>query len=80
VVDFSGVDPDRIEPLYEQIAAAIRSAVTSGEVRPGYRLPSESSIVQASGVSRLTARRAVQLLASEGLVTVVQGRGTFVTG
>ncbi|WP_212804570.1 GntR family transcriptional regulator [Actinocatenispora sera] len=30
--------------------------------------------------SRLTARRAVQLLASEGLITVVQGRGIFVTG
>ncbi|GIL24948.1 GntR family transcriptional regulator [Actinocatenispora comari] len=78
MVDFSGVDPDRVEPLYEQVADVLRSAIKAGEVQPGYRLPSESGIVQASGVSRLTARRAVQLLVSEGLVTVVQGRGTFV--
>jgi len=79
MVDFSEVDPDRIEPLYEQVADALRAAIRAGEIRPGYRLPSESAIVQETGVSRLTVRRAVQVLVSEGLVTVVQGRGTFVS-
>jgi GntR family transcriptional regulator len=41
-------------------------------------IPSEIQLMQQHGVARLTARRAVRVLASEGLVEVVQGGGAYV--
>jgi GntR family transcriptional regulator len=42
-------------------------------------IPSESALMQEHGVARETARKAVRVLAAEGLVYVVQGRGAYVT-
>lgn len=42
------------------------------------RLPSENELVQACSVSRMTARRALKVLESEGLVYSIQGKGTFI--
>jgi GntR family transcriptional regulator len=65
-------------PLYRQIHSQLRAAILSGALKPGDPLPSESQICRQTGVSRMTARQALELLANEGLVVRHRGRGTFV--
>lgn len=61
---------------YEQIADHLRGLVAGGS--PGDRLPSEAELCAAFGVSRMTARQAVQLVANEGLIDRRRGAGTFI--
>jgi len=67
-------------PIYQQIANELRHLITSGQVPPGGKLPSESELMAQHGVARLTARHAVRVLVAEGLVTVIKGRGAWVRG
>jgi GntR family transcriptional regulator len=61
--------------LWEKIAGDIRGSITSGQIPPGERLPSEEKIRAAYRVSRETVRRALDHLTGEGLVTSGKGRG-----
>lgn len=72
------VDHEGKTPLYLQIAAILRDAIESGAYQPGRPIPSETQLMQEHGVARLTARKAVRVLAGEGLVEVVPGRGAYV--
>ena len=65
-------------PLFHQIAVILRDRIVSGELAPGARLPSEADICAAWNVSRITAKRALDALAAEGLVARARGRGTTV--
>jgi GntR family transcriptional regulator len=65
-------------PKFEQIAAIVREQIRSGDLRPLMPIPSENQMVQMHGVARDTARAAARLLASEGWVFTIPGRGTFV--
>ncbi|MFF1441694.1 GntR family transcriptional regulator [Streptomyces sp. NPDC058295] len=64
--------------LYQQVAAAIREAILSGEHEPGAPLPSEAQLMERYQVSRPTVRNAVAALRSEGLIDVRHGKGSFV--
>ncbi|WOX23305.1 GntR family transcriptional regulator [Streptomyces solicathayae] len=64
--------------LYQQVAAAIREAILSGEYEPGTPLPSESQLMERYKVSRPTVRNAVSALRAEGLIDVHHGKGSFV--
>jgi DNA-binding FadR family transcriptional regulator len=64
--------------LYGQVAAQLRKDILSGRIRPGQRLPSERTLQQEFDVGRETARRAVAMLRSEGLVAVDRGHGVVV--
>ncbi|MCX4667995.1 GntR family transcriptional regulator [Streptomyces sp. NBC_01381] len=64
--------------LYQQVAAAIREAILSGEFEPGAPLPSEAQLIQRYQVSRPTVRNAVAALRAEGLIEVRHGKGSFV--
>lgn len=64
--------------LWRQIVARIEARITSGELAPGHRLPTEAAMSGAFAVNRHTIRRAMEELASRGLVRVEQGRGAFV--
>lgn len=66
-------------PLHEQICNSLRQQILSGELAPHQRLPSEASLMQAFGVSRVTVRQGLKDLAAEGLVYSQQGRGCFVS-
>lgn len=61
---------------YEEIARFLRSEVAA--LTPGSRLPSESELCEQFGVSRMTARAALQILDNEGLIVRRRGQGTFV--
>jgi DNA-binding GntR family transcriptional regulator len=65
-------------PAYEQLAGFLRDQIQSGRLGPGEPLPSERFLQEEYEVARGTARHAVEVLRSEGLVVTVQGRGTFV--
>ena len=64
------------EARYTQIAHYLRGRVAAGS--PGDRLPSDAELCARFGVSRMTARQAVQLLVNEGLLYRRRGQGTFV--
>jgi GntR family transcriptional regulator len=72
------VDPQADRPVYKQIADLLRSAIATGRLEPGEQLPSEHELVAEHAVSRGTARQAIMLLRSEGLIDVVHGLGSFV--
>lgn len=65
-------------PYYEQLAGILRDQIRSGELPPRSQLPSESNLEKTYGLARGTVRRAVRILAEEGFVIVIQGRGAFV--
>ncbi|MCH5676006.1 GntR family transcriptional regulator [Streptomyces gilvus] len=64
--------------LYQQVAAAIREAILSGEFAPDSLLPSEAQLMARYGVSRPTVRNAISALRAEGLIDVRHGKGSFV--
>ncbi len=72
------VDHRSPTPLYVQLGAILREQITSGELASDAPLPSESYLQQEHGVSRVTVRKAVELLRNEGLVYTLPQRGTYV--
>ncbi|MFD7137376.1 GntR family transcriptional regulator [Streptomyces sp. NPDC059894] len=64
--------------LYQQVAAAIREAILSGEFAPDSLLPSEAQLMARYTVSRPTVRNAIAALRAEGLIDVRHGKGSFV--
>ena len=63
---------------YLDVAATLRERLASGEHGPGGSLESEAELGRLLGASRVTVRRALELLRSEGLVTSRRGSGWFV--
>lgn len=66
--------------MYRQLAHRLREAIAGGTYQDGSRLPTEPQLIRRYGVSRITARQAVDALVREGLVVRQQGKGTFVSG
>jgi GntR family transcriptional regulator, histidine utilization repressor len=67
-----------VKPRYQQLKDLIIGRISTGELRPHDRVPSENELVLAMQVSRMTANRALRELTDEGYVERVAGRGTFV--
>lgn len=72
------IDKQSHEPAYLQLVNLLRQNVATGVLRPGDQLPSESQLCERYDVSPMTVRRAINLLADQGVVMAEQGRGTFV--
>ena len=72
------IDKDSPVPPYRQVAAILRAQIEAGELPPGRRLPSIASLVQAYGIARTTAAKALRVLIDEGLAEVSPGMGTYV--
>lgn len=66
-------------PLYIQIRDLLQQQIEQGVFATGERLPSERELSQAYGVSRMTARQALQLLQQSGLTQSQVGKGTYVS-
>ncbi|SHO65630.1 GntR family transcriptional regulator [Pseudoxanthobacter soli DSM 19599] len=65
-------------PLWWQIADRLRKAIEAGDFKPGEALPSESRLNEVFGVSRTTARAALDRLEQEGLIVRRSGKGSLV--
>lgn len=73
------IDPNSAEPLFAQVAAAVRADVATGRLRAGDRLPAAREVAGAAGINLHTVLRAYQLLRDQGLVDMRRGRGAIVT-
>jgi DNA-binding GntR family transcriptional regulator len=69
---------DGEQPIYLRIAGELKQAIVDGRYPLGSRLPTELELCEQFGVSRFTAREAVRLLSTAGLVTRRQRIGTVV--
>jgi DNA-binding GntR family transcriptional regulator len=72
------IDRSSYVPAYAQLVRILLRQIADGVFRPGDRLPSEAQLCERYGVSPMTVRRVVNILADQGFVTAEQGRGTFV--
>jgi len=64
--------------LYERICDHVLEQLRRGTLRPGDRVPSEMELAAQFAVSRITSKRALEVLREAGLVERVRGKGTFV--
>lgn len=65
-------------PKYLCLHQAITDTVERGDLAPGEQLPPEDKLAQKLGLSIGTVRKAMQTLSDDGLLTRMQGTGTFV--
>ncbi|MCP3705827.1 GntR family transcriptional regulator [Paraburkholderia sp. CNPSo 3274] len=72
------LDESDATPLYMQLARKLTAAIEAGQWLAGEALPSERTLVDTLGISRVTARRALQVLDEEGTILRNRGQGTFI--
>ncbi|NBD23719.1 LacI family DNA-binding transcriptional regulator [Paenibacillus glycinis] len=65
-------------PLYEQIYNHLFQKIMDGELKSGDRLPSEHELADQFGVSRITSKKALEMLSNNRLAERVRGKGSFV--
>ncbi len=75
----SPLDPAADEPFYRQIYHRFRSAIESGVLKPGDRIPSARALTKELGLARGTIDAAYSLLAAEGYIQARGQAGTIVT-
>lgn len=66
-------------PIFDQLAASVRSELARGTLRAGDRLPPAREVAAALEVNIHTVLRAYQLLRDDGLIDLRRGRGAVVT-
>jgi GntR family transcriptional regulator of arabinose operon len=74
--DFEG---DSTLPRYERLKQIMLDQIRSGSLKPGDRIPTEVELCKIYRWSRLTISRALNELELEGVLTRIQGSGTYVT-
>jgi len=72
------IDRDWDEPVYQQVAGILRDQITSGKIEPRRPIPSIRTLCETYGIARATAGKAIHVLAEEGLIRRVPGKGWFV--
>ncbi len=70
---------DSPTPLYYQLYSHIKHNILNGTLEDGAQLPTELGLSQSFNISRITAKRALDELAAEGLVARRRAKGTHVT-
>ncbi|MDR2442003.1 MAG: GntR family transcriptional regulator [Deltaproteobacteria bacterium] len=77
--DKLAIDKDNVRtPAYLQLSQIIKKIIASGEFPPGAKLPSEAAIGRHYGLSTMTVRQAIGVVADQGLLRRIQGSGTYV--
>jgi len=72
------VDRAKDAPVFRQIYLQLRSAILSGALRPGTKLPSTRELAAQLGVSRSAAVSAFEQLLAEGYASGKKGAGTYI--
>jgi GntR family transcriptional regulator len=72
------VSPDAGVPLHRQLFLVLHDEIDRGVIAPGDALPTEQTLCDQFGVSRITVRRALADLADQGYIERRQGVGSFV--
>jgi DNA-binding LacI/PurR family transcriptional regulator len=65
-------------PLYRKLFDRYKDDILNFRLRPGQRVFSISQLQRKHGVARETAKRVLNLLAEEGYIVKLQGKGSFV--
>ena len=65
-------------PLYQQLIDEIKSQITQGDLKEGDKIPTEVELSEIYNVSRITIRKAIELLVEDEILIKRQGIGTFV--
>jgi GntR family transcriptional regulator/MocR family aminotransferase len=68
---------DESSPMYRRLYDWFRSAILTGELRPGQKIPSTRYLATELRVSRITVLCAFQQLAAEGYINSSAGSGTW---
>ena len=64
----------RNSPIYMQLAHRLRQQIEDGDISAGEALPSERDLCKIIGASRVTVRKAIELLIEDGLLSRRQSR------
>lgn len=73
-----GPDERTTVPLYVQLAQKIAQAIRGGRYQADEALPSERMLSESLGLSRVTARKAIDQLVGQGLVVRKRGSGNYI--
>ena len=65
-------------PIYERIFETLREEILQRKYNIGDRVPSEKELADDYNVSRITSKKALEMLAEVGLIVRNQGKGSFV--
>jgi GntR family transcriptional regulator len=71
-------DADAASPLYLQLAQALAKAINEGRYQADEALPSERLLAEELNLSRVTARKAIERLAEQGLIIRKRGSGNYI--
>ena len=72
------IDPQDHSPLYLQVRKALLNAIRQGLYQADDALPSERTLSALIGISRVTARKAIEALAKEGVIVRKHGSGNYI--
>jgi len=72
------VSYERAKTLYLQIEESLEEGIRTGKYPINSKLPSENALCKMFNVSRITIRKALNILENKGMVYSIHGKGTFV--
>ena len=71
-------DPRDKSPIYLQLARRLTDLIREGYYKPDEALPSERLLAETLGLSRVTARSAIDQLVSQGMIVRKRGSGNYI--
>lgn len=64
--------------IFDATVETVRAFIDKGDLNPGDKLPSERELQEQFGVSRSILREALRVVESQGMINIIQGKGTYV--
>lgn len=74
----NNIDKTSSTPYYKQLRSILQDYILLGDWNPGFLLPTEQELCDTYGISRITARKALDDLALAGFIERIQGKGSIV--
>ncbi len=72
-------DPGNDTPLYLQVANKLAAGIAAGDWRGNDALPSERALADLLAISRVSVRKAIDMLCERGMLNRKRGSGTYIT-